>query len=82
MKNLIKRWFELDLSQNRIETISPQDFCGLQKLIKLDLSQNLLKSINEVAFEEINSIEKFKMDGKKSKINWKWSNLIKKSKSI
>ena len=48
----------LHLSNNKISSISPDGFLGLQNLIRLDLNNNELTVINENWFVELDNLEK------------------------
>ncbi|XP_062394828.1 leucine-rich repeat and immunoglobulin-like domain-containing nogo receptor-interacting protein 4b [Sardina pilchardus] len=58
----------LDLSSNRLKTLSRRQFLGLSKLQELDLSNNLLSMMEVEAFQGLQSLRVLKIRGNRLKI--------------
>ncbi|XP_063054278.1 leucine-rich repeat and immunoglobulin-like domain-containing nogo receptor-interacting protein 4b [Engraulis encrasicolus] len=58
----------LDLSSNRLKTLSRRQFYGLSKLQELDLSNNVLSMIEVEAFQGLQSLRALKLRGNRLKI--------------
>ncbi|KAL2084372.1 hypothetical protein ACEWY4_019890 [Coilia grayii] len=58
----------LDLSSNRLKTLSRRQFYGLSKLLELDLSNNVLSMIEVEAFQGLPSLRVLKLKSNRLKI--------------
>ena len=62
-QNLSSQTITLDLSQNNISSVGPDDFVGLTRLIHLDLSTNNIELIYDRAFRDLKNLKKLYLKG-------------------